>query len=191
MWHPCPRPDKRGIGASLAIGALLVSCQRVPETVIAHGEASHQFVSPPPMPPPVRKDNPGPVVVERKPRDVFVPPTAEGEQDNPIYPAAALAESVIPVTMGVKITIDATGHVSAVGSSLAVISVPHKFSADFQAAIEAAVYQWRFKPAEIRHVVPMPGPGDYWLVQGVEKVESSLDVAFTFSSTGAVTIMPR
>jgi hypothetical protein len=41
-----------------------------------------------------------------------------------------------------------------------------------------------------QHMVPLVGNGDYWTTVRSEKVESFLDVAFTFTSAGNVQMAP-
>lgn len=156
----------------------------------AHGQSSYQFVTPPSLPTGRKDGTLDDPTEERKPRDFFVEAKPEGVLPNPEYPTVAVTAMRWPVTIGMRITIDESGRVSAVAPSLAVFSLPNEFTKEFQAAVETALAQWKFSPAEIRHLVPLPGPGDYWTAARVEKVESFLDVAFTFTSVGNVQVSP-
>jgi hypothetical protein len=107
----------------------------------------------------------------------------------PTYPPALLGRVRLPVAVGVRLSVDAVGQVTHVGESLAALSTGGEFAEEFRAAIETAVRQWRFQPAEIRTIVRMKsatGRGSYWQTLSQRPVEDVVDVAFTFTSTGAV-----
>ena len=172
------------LGLAVLVGCAS-ACRHSPTQMALHGQSSHQFIEPrrePSAQKPSLKAEP----LSRVPRDVFIPPQPNGPLINPAYPTAALEARLWPVTIGVRITIDPKGQISAIAPSPAVFSLPSKFANEFQTAVEAALAQWQFSPAEVRHMVPMVGAGDYWLVDGIQKVESVLDVAFTFTSVGDV-----
>jgi hypothetical protein len=68
-----------------------------------------------------------------------------------------------------------------------VYSTPGPFADDFQAAVQAAVMQWRFWPAAIEKIEFVQAPTvSYSRVLSTQKVESQLDVAFNFTATGGV-----
>ncbi len=69
----------------------------------------------------------------------------------PVYPALALKAKARLSTIGVHITVDVNGHVSALRSSMLVFNTPGPFADDFRDAVESAVRQWRFTPARAEH----------------------------------------
>ena len=90
-------------------------------------------------------------------------------------------------TVGVRIVVDPAGRVAEVRPSLAIVSMPSPFAAEFRAAVEAAVTKWRFNPAEIRHLELEHAPeGDYQRVTERERIEWAFDVEFAFNTTGDV-----
>lgn len=107
----------------------------------------------------------------------------------PVYPRAALGRVRVPMMVGVRISVDGTGRVAHVGGSLVAFSSGGEFAEEFRAAVEAAMAQWQFKPAEIRHLVPQTGKsgrGGYWQVTRVQPTDDAFDVAFIFSTKGEV-----
>jgi hypothetical protein len=105
----------------------------------------------------------------------------------PVYPAAALKAGAGEVIVGVRITVDTDGRVSDVGASPAALSTPSPFAAEFRAAVDSAVEQWRFRPGEVRHLETVHGPdGDYQRMASREKVAWAFDVEFTFNAAGVV-----
>jgi hypothetical protein len=104
------------------------------------------------------------------------------------YPARAFAARAGFATVGVRLTIDVAGHVAHVEQSFQAFTSPSAWEAEFRAAVEAAVAQWRFHPAEeesIQRVKQLDGSERY-LVRHTEPVEWTLDVAFTFNESGSV-----
>ena len=92
--------------------------------------------------------------------------------------------------VGIQVTVDSSGRVARIGSSVRAISTPGRMSAEFLAVVESAVEQWRFVPAEVRRLKPVTGKEgkeDYWLVTRADKTDYSFDVVFTFTATGEVT----
>jgi TonB family protein len=166
-------------------GALLVGCRHtvVAPTAPDEGTSSYKFIDP--APPPSKKTE----IAINAPR-----PTTQSINAQPIlplatpmYPAAALAARAGMATVGVRIVVDAAGRVAEVHPSLAILSMPSPFAAEFQAAVEAAVRQWRFHPAELRQLELVRDPGgDFMRVASREKIEWAFDVEFTFSATGDV-----
>lgn len=105
----------------------------------------------------------------------------------PVYPAAALAARAGRAQVGVRMTVDHTGKVTDVGSSLFVLSTPGPFAGAFRDAVEAAVRQWRFRPAEILHLETVRAPEvTYNRIVRRETIEAQFDLAFTFTATGRV-----
>jgi outer membrane biosynthesis protein TonB len=147
------------------------------------GTSSIKFVQPPPPSP--AKDRGVAVRAERN-QEVYsadpILPLA-----TPVYPVAALKAGAGEVIVGVRITVDADGRVSDVGTSLAALSTPSPFAAEFRAAVEVAVAQWRFRPGEVRHLETVHGPdGDYQRMTSRENVAGTFDVEFTFNATGVI-----
>lgn len=107
----------------------------------------------------------------------------------PVFPAAALGREKMPVTVGVRIMVDATGRVTDMRLSLAVISTPTPYQEEFRRAVEEALAQWRFRPAELCRLKPMLDAtgAPAWALDRREKTECGFDVSFTFQSTGEVT----
>jgi hypothetical protein len=107
----------------------------------------------------------------------------------PAYPPALLGRVRLPVAVGVHITVDETGRVAHVGPSLVAFSTGGEWAGEFREAVEAALAQWRFRPAEIRGIVQKQeesGRGSYWLTLSKRPVDDAFDVAFTFTATGEV-----
>lgn len=106
----------------------------------------------------------------------------------PVYPPSALGRETMPVVVGIRITVDATGRVSDTRASLAVISTPTPRAEEFRAAAEAALAQWRFRPAELRRFAPTTDltGAPAWALVGREKTDCTLDVSFVFQATGEV-----
>jgi TonB family protein len=105
----------------------------------------------------------------------------------PVYPPVALKARAGMATVGVRITVDPTGRVENVQPSLALVTIPAAFAAEFQAAVEEAVKQWRFRPAEFRQLELVKDPGgDFQRVVKRENVAWAFDVEFTFNVTGDV-----
>ena len=124
-------------------------------------------------------------------RKVVVPPEAIGELARPIYPPSALAQHAGAAMVGVRLTLDLEGRVASVAPSLAVLSSPGPFAAEFREAVETVVRQWCFRPAEIRHLEMVADPGGPYLhLASREPIEWMLDVQFRFSASGQVLAGP-
>ena len=107
----------------------------------------------------------------------------------PVYPRRALGRVPLPMMVGVRINVDASGRVAHVGASLVTFSTGGEYAEEFRAAVEAALALWRFRPAEMRHLEPRPGrggQGGYWQVTRAEPTEDAFDLAFTFTAKGDV-----
>jgi len=103
----------------------------------------------------------------------------------PVYPTKALADHGGAARFAVTIEIAKDGHVTAVNPSMYEFSIPTKYDAEFNQAIEAAVLTWEFNPG---WTVPIePGPDGSPILGEPEAAESSLDAIFTFTSSGTVT----
>jgi TonB family protein len=106
----------------------------------------------------------------------------------PVYPSEALKGRSGRVTVGVSITVDAEGRVSAIGSSLATFSTPSPHGPAFRQAVETAVRQWRFHPAQLQQMETKKASdgGDILVLKAVEPTDWTFDVAFTFTASGDV-----
>ena len=84
------------------------------------------------------------------------------------------------VTIAVRFTVNVHGTVESIGPSFARITFPTRFKEDFDRAIEAALAQWRFKPAQLARLDPQVN--DAPVVVGMQETETSFDVVFSFST---------
>lgn len=171
------------------VGALALAggagCQQTRAPAAPEGTSSFRFVEPPA----VAVSGEARMAAEvREPVDVLEPAQPIQPLAEPVYPVAVRGKQAIPVTIGVRLVIAADGTVSDVRGSPLVFSTPAPLAGEFRSAVEAAVAQWRFLPAELRRMVARQGgpQGWYWHVMRVEKTESTVDVQFTFSATGQV-----
>ncbi len=107
----------------------------------------------------------------------------------PVYPRIALGRVRMPMTVGVRIYVDATGRVADVGASMVAFSTGGELAEEFRAAVDEALAQWRFTPAEFRHMVPRTGRnglGRGWQVTRTQPTDDAFDLAFTFTTKGDV-----
>jgi outer membrane biosynthesis protein TonB len=105
----------------------------------------------------------------------------------PVYPAAALAAKAGWAQVGVHVTIDRLGRVTDVSASAFVPSTPGPFAGAFREAVEVAVRQWAFRPAEILYLEKVQAPEvTYMRIARRETIEARFDMAFTFTATGGV-----
>jgi hypothetical protein len=179
---------KHGFPGWLLLGLAIASgCHHAPAPRI-DGTSSFTFVEPPPPPsaPPKPQgeagDGPRPPV-EMMLLAVPIQPLAK-----PVYPTVALGREDRPVLVGVRITIDATGRVASVRTSLAALSTPTSLADEFRGAVEEALTQWRFRPAELRRLAPINdtnGTGA-WTLLSREPTDCIFDVSFVFQATGEV-----
>ena len=174
------------VGAAVSLGWVLAGCRHTAVSEPA-GEAQSSFrLIVPPAPPPAGAAKgtvrAGPL------RQIFTDARPILPLANPVFPAEARAAKVGVVTVAVHLTIDVAGRVTEVAPSLAGFSIPNRFSTEFRRAVEEAVAQWRFTPAEVQHLEEAPGEGGstYLRVARREKIEAACDVQFTFTATGAV-----
>ena len=182
------RENSRRFVVLATSGLALVACRHAPTSKAeASGESTFSFVE---APSPTESSGKGEMATgPRQPVDVVVAAEPILPLAKPVFPAAALGRLRVPALIGVRITVDARGGVADVAPSLKALTMPGPFVREFQAAVEAAVAQWRFTPAERRHLVPGRGgpmKEDYWVVTRAEKTEAVFDVAFTFSGSGDV-----
>jgi hypothetical protein len=177
--------DRFLLGLAL-VSALLSGCRHAMPVAADEGTSSYRFVDPTPPPPAKGKIS----ISEVQPPVQVINAEPLLPLATPVYPAVALAARA---TVGVRVIVDVTGRVAETRPSLAIVSLPSPFAAEFQAAVEAAVTQWRFRPAEIRHLELVKDPGgDFQRVASREKIEWAFDVEFAFNATGDVlTRLPR
>lgn len=178
-------------GVGLAVAVWVAGCRHapVPATARMEGRSAFEFVRPPAAP------ESGAPKGEAKPlptADEFVAPRAIGKLAEPVYPAVALAAGAGPVTLGLRLVVDTAGRVTDVSQSLLAFSTPTPWAAEFREAAEAAVAQWRFRPAEVRHFTTVTNAqGTYRSMTDSEKTEWALHVAFTFNATGGTVVETR
>ena len=165
---------------------LLAACHHASPPPRVEGSSAFTFVEPPP--PPSAKP-PGTISVGPQQPEIAMLVAAPIEPlAKPVYPAAALGRERMPVVVGVHITVDADGRVADTRASLAVPSTPTAHGEEFRAAVDEALAQWRFRPAELRWLAPMTDASGTpaWALTSREKVECTFDVSFVFQSTGEV-----
>ena len=127
-------------------------------------------------------------MTEPKSGDYFTEARPIAPLATPVYPARALAAKVGLTTVGVHVVVDKTGRVSDIGPSLLAVSIPTRFDADFQAAVRAAVNQWRFFPAQNYRVEVTKDAAGVLDINETrrENTETYFDLVFTFLTNGAV-----
>ncbi len=167
--------------ALMLLGA--TGCRHVPEPA-ATGRSSFAFVDASNAAASSATATP----VEPKSGDYFTEARPTQILATPVYPPKALTARLGMTTVGVRVTVDKTGRVSDIGPSLLAVSIPTKFHAEFQEAVRAAVTQWRFFPAQTFHVeVTRDAAGELQISETKrENAETYLDLAFTFTASGAV-----
>jgi hypothetical protein len=129
------------------------------------------------------------MTIAREPVDVKVKAEPIEPLATPVYPRVALGRVRLPLTVGVRINVDPSGRVAHVGASMVAFSTGGEFAEEFRAAVEEALAQWRFKPAEFRHMIPRTGSnglGAYWQVTRTQPADDAFDLAFTFTAKGDV-----
>lgn len=106
----------------------------------------------------------------------------------PEYPDIPAAERSRWVTVGVRLDIDRDGMVTDTSPSVICLTTPHPRLAAFREAIEAVGAQWRFIPAEERHMEKVTAKDGtvFWRASRVEQVTTSADISFTFTASGDV-----
>jgi hypothetical protein len=167
-------------------GAAVPGCHHTAKPPTDDGQSSFRFVTPPA---PAKSDKkPAATTSEAPPRTTVVPAEPIEPLTAPVYPKLPAGVRPALATVGVRITVDTQGRVSDIGPSMLSFSTPGPSAPALREAVEAAVAQWRFTPAEIHHVEPMRGPdrSDYLLMKSSEKTEWHFDLAFTFTSSGEV-----
>lgn len=124
-----------------------------------------------------------------RPRDTsteeVLPPVAMPGNLSPTYPPRPLAAGHGPATVVVRVIIDATGRVEQVMDSPLMESTAGPFSGDFRSAVEGAIRDWEFVPAQwrqLREGKDLDGDGvpDYRTVVRSEAIPVYLDLRFDF-----------
>lgn len=173
---------------SITLGLILAAatgCRHASVESPGAGASSFAFVERPAGTPPARTVTTEPM--EQKPFEEYREARPVYPLANPVYPARALKARAGRATVGVRITVDVTGRVSDVAPSMLVFSTPGPFADEFREAVESAVRQWRFRPAEIERLEFVQAPTvSYNRIVGTQKVETQLDVVFNFTATGGV-----
>jgi len=103
----------------------------------------------------------------------------------PSYPIGALMERAAPARIAVRIVIGRDGRVEKISDSPVEPSSAGPFAAEFSAAVENALRQWRFVPAMYRRLRPggdLDGDGipDWQDATESRAVEVYYDLRFTF-----------
>ena len=143
------------------------------------GSSSFEFVDGPQMPTAKLRD--ASKLRIAKSMSVFMDAEPILPLAKPVYPKSALAAGLGDVSLAVKFSVNTHGRVESIGPSFARVTFPTRFKDDFDGAIEAALAQWRFKPAYLARLDPQVN--DAPVVVGMEETETSFDVVFKFSTT--------
>lgn len=184
-----PVPSLCQLVLCLAAGAGWSGCQQTQTELPPAGKSTHVFVEPSA---PAAKASPVSPSEQRAPLIALEPARPLEPLAQPVYPAVARGRQTVPVMVGVRLMVDETGKVADVRYSPLALSTPGAFAGEFQAAVESAVRQWRFEPAERRRMTPKKGPdGAYWQVTRLETCPYELDVLFNFTASGEVTAAKR
>ncbi len=182
-------PRLSSLAFCLASGAIMGGCQQTRNEPPA-GMSAHRFVEAAEQ----TAKNAAPVSPseQQAPLVALEPARPLEPLTQPLYPAAARGRQTVPMSVGVRLLADEVGRVAAVRSSPLALSTPGALAGEFQAAVETAVRQWRFEPAERRRMTPKTGPGGaYWHVTRLEVCPYEVDVLFTFTASGEVTSVRR
>ena len=174
----------------LSLALLVCSCHHLTEPQpVSAGTSSFTFVELPPVKTPVTPtDEPaidGAIDVDP---DYFVAAKPLGSLVTPLYPPHALSGNAGLVTVGVRVLIDADGHVIEVSPSMLAFSTPSRYAEEFQDAVRTAVMKWRFQPAQhytLRTDLTNESGGTEKILHR-ENTETFFDLAFTFTASGKV-----
>jgi hypothetical protein len=103
----------------------------------------------------------------------------------PSYPVGALMERAAPAQVAVRIVIGRDGRVEKISDSPVEASSEGPFAAEFRAAVENALRQWRFVPGVYRRLRPggdLDGDGipDWQDATESRAVAVFYDLRFTF-----------
>jgi hypothetical protein len=166
----------------------LAACRHLPSPPPDAGQSTFRIIEPKgaAQPPPVPNDS---EAIQEIGGSLLAP------RVEPVYPPVALAHHAGRSVVGVRLTIDTAGKVADLEPSPVVFSTPGPFADAFLAAVESAVAQWRFDPAEILHLERVSDADSsnhqgYWRLARREEVEMQFDVMFTFESGKVVSSPP-
>lgn len=170
------------VTVGIVAGLASPGCRHVAPT--EKGTSSFRVVEPR-RPPPAVTSNETIVPVSR---EQYRDAEAKHPLVMPVYPPKALAAKAGAATIGVHVTVDASGAVVDIRPSMLAISVtPPKFADAFREAVETAVRQWKFAPARVHYIdVVTEGDFTYHRVTRTERIEAEFDLAFTFTTSGKV-----
>ena len=109
-----------------------------------------------------------------------------GELKGPAYPERPLKAKYGAAVVVVRVFLDADGQVIDIQDSPASPSTGGRYTADFISAVEDAVQQWKFEPAEYRlyeEGKDLNGDGkpDYMVLIASKPVPVHFDARFDFS----------
>jgi hypothetical protein len=177
-------PDRWPIVA-VGLCSLLAGCHG-PLVPPPKGQGSFSFIEPPP---PTGQKPASVAVSEEAAR--YRPPVIVNDLATPIYPAAALAAHAGAATIDAQITIGTDGRIADFSPSPLGLAMLGRFSQEFSDAIERALGQWRFQPAEMVHFERGTDPQDSYLrITSTEPVPAYFEVKFRFTENGRVSFMP-
>ena len=174
----------------LSLALLVCSCHHLPEPQpVSAGTSSFTFVELPPVKAPLTpSDEPAFDSAFDVDPDYFVAAKPLEPLVTPLYPPNALAGKAGLVTVGVRVMIDADGHVLELGPSLLVFSTPSRYAEEFQNAVRTAVMKWHFQPAQ-HYTMRTDRTNESGSTEKTlhrENTETYIDLAFTFTATGKV-----
>jgi hypothetical protein len=171
----------------LVLLVVVAGCHHAPPAPRIQGSSSVTFVEPPP-PPPSSKPSGETASGPRQPVETLLLAAPIEPLAKPVYPATALGREKMPVIIGIHLTVDTAGRISDARTSLAVMSTPTPRLEEFRAAIDEALTQWRFRPAELRRLAPTTDANGApaWMLAHREKTDCAFDVSFVFQTTGEV-----
>ena len=118
-----------------------------------------------------------------KGKSVFVDARPMGALSPPEFPSGSFFAQSSKLVIVVRVRIDEEGRAVVLGRSVTDLSVRSPFSAACDEAIAQAVAKWRFEPAQIGVLEPQ-ADGRPLLVSS-EPVDTTLEIAFTFESSGS------
>lgn len=180
---------KKIISSEIIFGTVVIlsvftsGCRHAQAPVMA-GRSSFALVRPPPPPP--SKISPSEAKAPVNNAEYF-----EAQPIYPlimpVYPSTALAAKAGWATVGVKVTVDSTGRVTDIRPSMVAFSTSSPFAEEFLKAVEVALRQWKFRPAESREREYVQNKDiAYYRVTKSEAVETEFDLMFTFTPAGGV-----
>jgi hypothetical protein len=115
-----------------------------------------------------------------------IPPRPIGELSGPAYPEQPLKAGYGAASVVVRVFLDSDGQVIDIKDSPLSPSTGGRYSAEFRSAVEDAVHQWKFVPAEYRQFeqgkdLNGDGKPDYMVLVASKPVPVHFDARFDFS----------